>query len=208
MKKNLLIVGIGGHGRVVADTAIRSNKWQKVAFIDDKYPSTKLCNQLPVIGSINDLIGLKKEWPFLIVGIGDNRSRIVMQKQLKKLDFKIATIIHPTATIADDVTISEGSVLFGNSIVNTGSKIGKGVIINTSVSIDHDASIGDGVHISPGVALAGNVTIGSNSWIGIGVAIINNINIGKDVIVGAGAAVIKDVGNSLTVVGVPAEPVK
>lgn len=92
-------------------------------------------------------------------------------------------------------------------VINSSTKIGKGCIINTSSSIDHDNIIGDYVHISPGVKLAGAVNIGRESWLGIGSIVINNISITSGCILGASTVVVKNIPESGTYIGVPARRV-
>jgi acetyltransferase-like isoleucine patch superfamily enzyme len=88
-------------------------------------------------------------------------------------------------------------------VINSSTKIGKGCIINTSSSLEHDNVIEDYVHISPGVRLAGTVRIGKGSWLGIGSVVSNNVNICSGCKVGAGAVVVKDITEPGTYVGVP-----
>jgi acetyltransferase-like isoleucine patch superfamily enzyme len=94
-----------------------------------------------------------------------------------------------------------------NATVNPFSRIGKGCIINTSSSVDHDCWLGDGVHISPGAHLAGCVNVGQLSWLGIGCCVKQQIHVGQRVTVGAGATVVSDVMDGLTVIGTPAKSV-
>ncbi len=206
MNRNLLIIGAGGHGRVVADAAYRSSSWQEIAFVDDKSPILESSGNFPVIGTLTDLKELQKEWPYAIVAIGNNRLRLDLQKLLESMDYRIAVVIHPSAQVARDVRVADGSVLFANSVVNSGATLGHAVILNTSATIDHDCKIGNGVHISPGVHLGGSVVVGELSWLGIGASVVNNCTLGVDVTVGAGACVINDVPDALTVVGIPARP--
>ena len=93
-------------------------------------------------------------------------------------------------------------------IVNAGSKIGAGVILNSASLVDHDCRIADAVHIGPGAHLGGGVTVGSRSWVGIGASVIHAIQIGSDAIVGAGSVVVRDVPNGVTSVGVPSRAVR
>ena len=84
------------------------------------------------------------------------------------------------------------------------TRIGKGCIINTGATVDHDNQIGDYVHISPGVHLAGTVNIGKGVWLGIGSIVSNNLHVADDCMIGVGAVVIKDITESGTYVGNPA----
>jgi acetyltransferase-like isoleucine patch superfamily enzyme len=89
-------------------------------------------------------------------------------------------------------------------VVNTGSRIGRFVIVNTGATVDHDNLIEDGVHISPGCHLAGNVICRADAFIGTGASIIPRIEIGARAVIGAGAAVISDVPSDVLAVGCPA----
>ncbi len=202
---SLLVVGAGGHGKVVADTAIEMSAWDSVAFLDDKYPEIKAVGSLKVVGKIADAYKLVKDYSYITVGIGDNKLRLGLISEFSELSFGIPNIIHPSAFVSRNTDISHGTVIFANSTINTWSKIGLACIINTGAIVDHDCKIGNGVHISPGVNVAGSVNIGDNSWVGIGASIINNIKVGADVVIGAGSVVINDIPDGKKVYGVPAK---
>lgn len=202
MKEKLLIVGASGHGKVVADIAIKMNIWRDIAFLDDD-ETINTCMGIEIIGKTKDAIIYRAEADFF-VAIGDNYVRENIQEELEKKGFSIATLIHPDAVIADDVVLGMGTVIMAGVVINSSSKIGKGCIINTSSSIDHDNVIEDYIHISPGVHLAGTVKIGRNNWIGVGSAVSNNVKICSGCIVGAGAVVVKDITEPGTYIGVPA----
>ena len=95
-----------------------------------------------------------------------------------------------------------------NAVVNSSAKIGKGTIINTCASVDHDCEIGDFVHIACGAHIAGTVVVGNGTWVGIGASVSNNLSICGEVKIGAGAVVVKDITEQGTYVGVPARKIK
>ncbi len=201
MKKSLLIIGASGHGKVVADIAIKMNKWKSIAFLDDD-ESIKTSMGLEVIGKTTDAFIYKDEADFF-VAIGNNETREEIQEKLVSEGLSIVTIIHPNAVIGTNVEIGNGTAIMAGVVINSSSRIGEGCIINTSCNLDHDNVIYEYVHISPGVNLAGTVTIGKGSWMGIGSVVSNNVNICSGCIVGAGAVVVKDITESGTYVGVP-----
>jgi sugar O-acyltransferase (sialic acid O-acetyltransferase NeuD family) len=203
---DLLIIGAGGHGKVVADAARMSTRWNRIFFIDDIFPKNKKCSSWDIIGSI-DTIKLDPNAEY-IVAIGDNHTRFEVFSNLKDRGMRFACIVHPTAYISPESTIGFGTVVLANAVINIGSSLGDCCIVNTSSTIDHDCVIKNSVHISPGVNLAGEVNVGSFSWIGIGAAVRQQVSIGKDVVVGAGAAVVSDIKDNTTVVGIPAKPIK
>lgn len=201
MKDKLIIIGASGHGKVVADIAIKLNKWQSIAFLDDN-ESIKTTMGLEVIGKTADAFIYKEEADFF-VAIGSNTTREKIQEILLDERVSVISLIHPSVVIGNNVEIGIGTAIMAGVVINCSTQIGKGCIINTSCSIDHDNEIGDYVHISPGVSLAGTVRVGKGSWIGIGCAISNNINICSNCKVGAGAVVVKDINEPGTYVGVP-----
>ena len=201
MKDNLIIIGASGHGKVIADIAIKMNKWQSIAFLDDD-ESIKASIGLEVIGKTADAFTYKDEADFF-VAIGSNATRENIQEKLIDEGLNVVSLIHPSAVIGTDVEIGIGTAVMAGVVINSSTKIGKGCIINTSSSIDHDNVIENYVHISPGVNMAGTVKVGKRSWLGIGSVVSNNVNICSGCKVGAGAVVVKDITEPGTYVGVP-----
>lgn len=201
----LLILGAGGHGKVIADTAEQTKAFEAIAFLDDRY-NDGLNNILhwPIIGKISNLSQIDPNEYAIAIGIGNNNIRAQFFELAISLNFNIPNIIHPTAYISQYSYLGQGSVFFAHSVVNINTQIGNACIINTSASIDHDCQIGNFCHISPGVHLAGASRIGDRSWLGIGSVTKQEIEVGQDCVIGAGAAVIQNVYNNSIVMGVPA----
>lgn len=201
MAKNVIILGAGGHAKVIADIVEKSGD-NLIGFLDDDVNNINkvIFKDKRVIGQIKDCINYKNV--VFIIGIGNNKIR---KEISEKYNLNWYTAIHPNAIIASDVKIEKGTTIMAGVIINTGTKIGKHCIINTKSSIDHDNIIEDFIHISPGATLAGNVNIKKLTWICAGSTIINNITIDKNNIIGAGAVVINNVlEEDGTYVGVPA----
>ncbi|MDQ0428388.1 sugar O-acyltransferase (sialic acid O-acetyltransferase NeuD family) [Planomicrobium stackebrandtii] len=201
-KEKLLIIGASGHGKVVADIALKMNEWQRIAFLDDDEILKKSLS-LDVIGNTKNLKEYVDEWD-IFVAIGSNSTREKIQETLDKLIATIPVLIHPRAVIGEEVEIAEGTVVMGGVVINSSTKIGRGCIINTGSTIDHDNFIEDFVHISPGVHLAGTVKVGSRCWLGIGSIVSNNISLHRDSKIGAGAVMVKDTIEAGLYIGLPA----
>ncbi|MCL5289508.1 MAG: acetyltransferase [Firmicutes bacterium] len=206
--KGLLVAGAGGHGKVVADTASETGRWDAIAFIDDRFESLRKMIKYPVLGKLDDAPGFLGEYKDLVVAIGDNLIRVKLLKNFSDVGFNLPFIVHPTAYVSRDAIIEPGCVIFAQAAVNAGSRIGFGSIINTGSTVDHDCFLGEGVHLSPGVHLAGEVNVGDYSWLGIASSVIQRVSIGRDVIVGAGTVVVRDILDDVTVVGVPGRVIK
>ncbi len=196
--KKVIIIGAGGHGKVVADIVNLSGD-EVVGFLDDK----RQC-ELPefnIIGTATD-IGVRDCWYFVAVG------NCIVREKLMQHDVQWYTAIHPTSVIAEGVKIGHGSCIMANAVINSGSKLGRGVIINTAATVDHDCVISDFVHIAPGVHISGTVTVGKNCWVGVGSTISNNVSICSDCTIGAGTVVIKSIDEAGTYVGVPSKRIR
>lgn len=206
----LLIIGAGGHGKVVAETAIASKIFKNIYFLDDNYnkiEDRKIREKLNIIGPIKNISDeyFKNKFRHAFVAIGESNLRLSLIKELKDNNYIVPSLMHPSALISPSAKIGDGSILLPNSVVCGETLIGEGVIINTSCSVDHQCNIHSGAHICPGVNIAGEVIIGKKSWIGIGACIKQCIKIGENVTVGAGAAVVNDLPDSVVAVGVPAK---
>lgn len=199
----LLIIGAGGHGKVVADAAMSMGNWDEIAFLDDRYPQIIHVLNFPVLGVIDTCQLFQNTYQDLVVAVGDNVLRVELIRRFIDYQFRLPSIIHPRAFVSNFSEIGQGSVVFAQSVINAGTVLGIGCIINTGATVDHDCNLGCGVHVSPGVHVAGQVAIGDYTWLGIGSTVIQNCSIRKNAMVGAGAVVIRDVPSSVTVLGIP-----
>ncbi len=200
----LIILGAGGHGRVVADAAEEAAGWDAHQFLDDRSPGLSSSGAWQVIGRIRDLELHLDEQAQYVVAIGHAGTRIRLVDVLETHAMTIASVIHPRAAISRYAVIGRGAVVFAGACVNVGAKLGRAVIVNTGATVDHDCELGDAVHVCPGAHLAGDVKVGEGTWIGIGASVRQGIAIGAHVMVAAGAAVVSDIPPGTTVLGVPA----
>ena len=198
----LIIIGAGGHGKVIADNALK-NGYTDICFVDDNIAGE--CLGMPIIGRSTDIESLNDGKTDFVIGIGSNATR---RKIAEKYDVNWVTLIHPSTIIATHVSIGVGSVVMAGAIVNPATSIGRHCIINTGAIVEHDNVIGDYVHVSPGAKLSGTVSVGTETWIGTGASVINGVEICADVIIGAGSTVIKTIDNEGTYVGVPVRKIR
>ena len=204
--KKLVIIGASGHGKVIADIALLLG-YDQVVFLDDN-PAVKTVGEFKVLGASGLAAKLAASGYDFVVGIGNAAIRERIQNQLVEIGCNVVSLVHPSATVAYDVTIGAGTVVMAGAVINAGTAVGRGCIVNTCSSIDHDNVIGDFSHVSVGAHTAGTVKLGSRGWIGIGAVVSNNINVCDDCMIGAGAVVTKDIEVAGTYVGVPARKVK
>lgn len=200
--KNLIIIGASGHGKVIADIALK-NGYDKIEFLDDDASIVK-CGKFSVVGKSADYNKFLNKSDFF-VGIGNSVTRERIMNMLLENGAHVPVLIHPSAVIDNSVNIGVGTVIMAGVVVNADTKIGKGCIVNTCASCDHDNVIGDFAHIAVGARLAGTVRVGKHTWVGAGAVVKNNVNVCDNCMIGAGAVVVKDIEQPGTYVGVPAK---
>jgi len=205
-----LIVGAGGHGRVVLDTLRIAGQYTPVGFIDadPTLAGTRIAG-LPVLGPINTLPKLRQQKiKYAIVAIGDNHSRGSYGKVLREHGFELISAVHPRAVVSPTAAIGANCLIAAGAVVGTDARIAESCIINTGAIVEHECEIEQAAHLCPGAALAGRVRIRAQAFVGLGARIIQCITVGQNATVGAGAVVIRDVPDYATVVGVPARTIK
>ena len=196
---DLLVIGAGGHGRVVADIA---SKRYAVAFLDDGAGGEEL--PWPVLGPLSLLDQVKDDYAAFVVGVGGNAKRLEIAARLEQLGCQLVTVEDESAVVSAHAEVGRGTVIMPQAAINYGAVVGRSCIVNTAATVDHDCRLGDGVHISPGAHLAGSVRVGKRAWIGVGASVKEGVEVGADVVVGAGAAVVDDQPSGAVVKGVPA----
>lgn len=198
--KKLIILGAGGHARVILDIAIQCH-YEVIGFLDD-HTEIQSISGYPVLGAIDTCMTFRHDPDMaFIIGIGSNQTRADLSA---RYPLSWASLVHPRAVIGMNAKIGEGTVVMANATINPDASIGSHVIINTSCVVEHDCQIGDCAHISPGAVLAGGVTIGARTHVGAGAVVRNQIAITSGCLIGAGAVVVRNILIPGTYAGVPA----
>lgn len=207
--KPLVILGAGGHSKVLLDIAVLSN-YKILGFsVPDKTETETM--GYPTLGNDEDILNYDPDEVLLVNGLGSVASlerRFDVFERFHKKGFRFATLIHPSAIVAKGVQLAEGVQIMAAAAIQPGCSIGANSIINTNASVDHDCKIDSHVHICPGVTLSGDVKIGAGTHIGTGATVVQGITIGDWSLVGAGSVVLRGVSERQMVVGVPAKVIK
>ena len=203
MTNSNLIIGAGGHGKVIA-SGMLENGLNILGFVDDNAEIIgRTILDLPVLGTIEQLADIGPDG--LVTGIGNNSVRQqVVQRANQITRATWLNVVHPKAIISKFVQIGEGTVVMAGGIINADTNIGNHVIINTGSTVDHDCAIGHFAHIAPGAHVAGGVTVGDGALLGIGCSVMPGCQIGERALIGAGAVVVNDIPSGVTAKGVPA----
>jgi len=209
VKHQLVIWGAGGAAQVVADIVRLGNAFEIVGFLDDARPEPRgetFCDA-PILGGKEELqrifnSGVKD----IVVAIGNNPTRAERAAQAVELGFQLATLVHPTASVADGVAVDGGTVIKAMAVVEPGASVGANVILGALSYVGHDVVVEDAAHISSGGKVAGNSVIAREAWIGLGATVKDGVRVGEGAQIGAGGVVLGDISAGVVATGNPAEP--
>ncbi len=212
MGKDVILLGAGGHSRVLLE-ALQLNGTTVTGVIDAdrRRVGGSLCG-VPIIGVDGDIPRLFKPADIRLVnGLGAAVSLQPRQRlfaSLRDHGFHFLQVRHPAAILSHSASVGEGVHLLAGSVTGVDVSVGDNVILNTGCVVDHDCFIGDHSHIAPGATLCGGVTLRIGVFVGAGATVVQGIHIGHGAVVAAGATVIRDIPAGCRVMGVPAREVR
>lgn len=157
-QRTLLILGAGGLGQVVAESAQMSGRYTKIAFLDDD-PSEEKSQLFSIIGAIGDAGRFVNEFVYAIPAFGSNEKRYELMGKLRAYGYQIPRIIHPTAHISPTATIGEGTIIRPMVGISRNVVIGECCLINMGAMIDHKCRIGRCTHIPMNAVVRGEVVV-------------------------------------------------
>ena len=207
----VIILGAGGHAKVLFEVLrVQGRCVIGVTSAEAGSKGSLFCG-VPVLGGDEALLNFTPQQVELVNGIGSigdpTRRRQIFERN-KTAGFGFATLIHPSAIIAEDVQAGEGAQIMAGAVIQPGVRIGNDSIINTRASVDHDCQIGAHVHIAPGATLCGSVTVGDWSLVGAGATVLQGVKIGRNCVVGAGALLRSNTQDETVLAGVPAQVIR
>ena len=197
---SLLIFGASGHGRVVADAALRAGAFTAVV-ASDRDPARCLGELLPgvVLYSCEAVLSGARA---VHVAIGDNAAR-EREARAVGLD-RLVPVIHPQASVSPHASLAQGCFVAAQAVVAPMARLALGVIVNHGAVVDHDVVVGCFSHLAPGATLAGGTCVGASVLVGAGARVLPGVTICDGVTLGAGAVVHRDITEPGVYVGVPA----
>jgi len=198
--KPVIILGAGGHAKVISEALNRSGT-EILGFVaPDKNPGTLFMGR-KILGDDQFINTFSPDDVLLANGIGalpGNKLRWLLAERMRRQGYSFISIFHPSAIIAMDVKFAEGVQVMAGAVIQPGTQVGRDSIINTGVLLDHDCKISENCHLAPGVVCSGNVKVGTGVHIGTGTSVIQNITIEKNAVVASGSVVYKDIANDMT----------
>jgi acetyltransferase-like isoleucine patch superfamily enzyme len=195
--KKIILIGGGGHCKSCIDVIESEKKYKIVGIFEKKKKNFFLFNYKIFSESYLNKRVIRNKYAIVTVGqIKNYKIRVDLFNKIKKLGFKIPSIVSPLAYVSKHAAIGKGTIIMHGAIVNAGAVIGNNCIINTNSLIEHDVIIGNHTHISTEATINGGVIIKDNVFVGSRVIIKNNITIGESSIIGAGLYIKKNLNKN------------
>lgn len=204
--ERLLLIGAGGHAKVVLD-ALRQARCSFALEVRDDSAADGHGLLLDV--NVATPVGDAHTWPSHVhVAIGDNAVRRQFGQKVVNAGKILYTAIHPHASVSPFARLGAGVFVAAHGVVGPSATVDTGTIVNHGAVVDHDCWIGAWTHIAPGAVLGGAVRVGVECLIGSGAVILPGVVVGDGAVIGSGAVVTRDVKSGDTVIGVPARSSK
>ncbi|GHA08348.1 acetyltransferase [Arenicella chitinivorans] len=212
MVAKLLIVGAGGHARSAIDVVESDVNYEVDCLYDPTASEESDVFGYPVYAAntgLDELIGRRRCDVFVAVGDNFQRQRIQHEITSNNNHVRFATLVHKQSSVSQRASIGAGCIIMAGAIVNAGSRLGAGVIVNSSASVDHDCVIGEFASLAPGAVVGGAVSVGARTAVGLGAKVIHAVTLANDIVIGAGSLVLSNIEQDLSVAyGHPARIVR
>lgn len=186
--RTLLVLGAGGHGKSVAEAALLSGEWQRVCFLDDRWPQLEVVCGIDVIGDLDSLLEPGLSVAGGIAAVGNNSLRKAWVERIKAAGIEVVSIVHPRAWISPSAHIGQGVAVLAMAVIGTDARLGQGAIVNAGALVDHDVCVGDFAHLGVGVNLAGGVQVGASAWLQAGCSAGYGVSVASGDVVAPGTA--------------------
>ncbi|CAN7241377.1 acetyltransferase [Pseudarthrobacter oxydans] len=212
---SLIIIGAGGFGRETLDVVRSLNRSSSSPVYDllgvvDSQPSEANLSRLDALGV--RFLGSESDWiassrlAQYLVGVGSPKIRRQIAHRFDSAGYRAATVVHPTAVVGSNSTLSAGSVVCAGAQISTNVVIGAHAHINPNATVGHDAVLKDFVSLNPGSVVSGEVVCETEVLVGAGAVVLQGLTLGARSLVGAAACVTRSLTADTIAKGVPARP--
>ena len=200
----LLVLGAGGHGRVVADAALRVGGWREVNATDR---NAALCSGelLPGV-QLTCADAALSTAAAVHIAIGSAQAREAESRAVGA--DRLVSVVHPDATVSPYALLTPGCFIAARAVIAPRASLGACVLVNHGAVVDHDVAVGDFCHVAPNATLGGAVRLGRRVLVGAGASVLPGLRICHDATIGAGAVVDADIAEPGVYAGVPARRIR
>ena len=166
-----LLVGAGGHARVVVDI-LASHGMAATAYADPQRQDW--------VGAIQSS---EEEWSAanpgggFVMGMGGiNPERLALRLKVfdraSALGLKPLQAAHPASVISPRASLGGGVTVMPGAVVQAQAALHDAVIVNSLALVEHDAEVGEGSHVAPGAMVLGGAVVGRCCMIGAGAVVL------------------------------------
>lgn len=210
MAKKLLIIGGDGHGSVIAscirDNRVRfgDNEWEVVGFIND---FEEKIDCYPVVGKLSDIDKFVNQGFYFSYGIhliGRNPLTKEVFEKMNIPEERLATVIHQSAFIGEDVVIEPGCFVMANAYIAPRTHLGLCSMVKANVCIGHDVESGPLCHFAMGAIVGSYSKLGICCDVSLGSIVLEKKRIGDFSMLGAHSLLTHDMPERSVYVGSPA----
>ena len=206
MKQPAIVIGTGGHCRVVLSLLAACGTHEVIGIVElnqarrderimgfsDIYPVDWLDEQG---GATADVF----------LAIGNNSSRATWYEQVRRAGWNLPNLISPEALIDPTARLGDANVVCARAFVGPEAVLSNNNLVNTGAIVEHEVRIGSHCHLAPSSTVAGRSHISDNVFVGAGATVIDRICIAPNITIGAAAVVVDTIIEADGVyVGVPA----
>ncbi len=168
--RNVLIIGCGRHGRIVAEAINQRGEFQIVGFADDD-PAKRgtVIDGVPVLGPWQQC-----DAPLCFIAIGHNATRRRIFTELVRAGRQAITVISPAAYVSPHAQIGAGTVVLAGAVIQAGARLGENVLVNAGAVVDHDAEVGDDAHLGLNSTVESFAKVAAGEWLAPGAVRLKN----------------------------------
>ena len=207
MKKEIVLVGGGGHCKSVIDVIESEGSYSIAGIIDIKEKLGQRILDYEIRWTDDQLVDLVGQYEYFLVTVGQIKkpdARIMLYEKIKECGGVMPVILSPRAHVSRHTRIGEGTVVMHHALVNADVSIGKNVILNTGCLLEHDVTVGDHCHISTKAVVNGGAHVADRVFVGSAAVLSQMISVGSDVVISSGSIVRKDIPDRALAFGNPA----
>lgn len=208
--EDIILYGSGGMARelseLIEDINIIEPVWHIVGYLNDTITISggEKVDGYSILGGgdiLKNIGGTKN----VVLAMSNPAIKLRIYQKIKDYDIRFPILIHPTARIARNVKIGEGSVIGMDCIVSVNACLGRHVFLNMRTVIGHDAIIDDFSSCLVNCIVAGNVHVKEGCLLGSNCVVMEKKVIGNKAKIGMGAIVCFDVDDQNVVMSRPSK---
>lgn len=210
-RQQLILIGGGGHCKSCIDVVELDGQYTIAGILDAPSKTGEQILGYTISGSDDDIVLLANERKSFLITVGQIKSAAVRKSIFGKVEAAgglLPVVRSPRAHLSPHASVSRGTIIMHDALINAGVQIGKNCIINNKAHIEHDVVIGDHCHISTSAVINGDCILGNEVFIGSNSTLAHGVHIADNVVVGAGSVVIQHITEPGVYAGNPAKRIK